>query len=88
MGSATVTVRATVTASGEVTTPDMTTAGIKVEHKREIRYSSRDEEGVRYVEIVDGDGNLIVSGMGEAADALGELMLYLLPSSHPDYPIE
>ena len=77
---------ATITAHGEVTTPDRTTAGIETEHVREIRYSASDEDGVRYVEIVDGKGQHVVSGMGEAADALTAFLLYLLPPDHPDYP--
>ena len=53
---------------------------------REIRYTSAVEDGVRYVEVVDGNGEHVASGMGEAADALEDLVLYLLPPDHPDYP--
>jgi hypothetical protein len=63
-----------------------TTVGVETEHVREIRYSADVEDGVRYVEIVDGQGQHVVSGMGEAADALTAFLLYLLPPDHPDYP--
>jgi hypothetical protein len=36
--------------------------------------------------VVDGNGNYITSTMGTDADAICDLMLYLLPSDHPDYP--
>jgi hypothetical protein len=80
-----VTIVATFTAHGTVTR-GTTTTGVEVEHVREIRYSADVEDGVRYVEIVDGQGQHVVSGMGEAADALTAFLLYLLPPDHPDYP--
>jgi hypothetical protein len=81
------TVVATITARGEVRrTPELTTVGIETEHVRQIRYSSGDRDGVRYVEVVDGAGEHVASGIGEAADALTDLMLYLLPPDDSDYP--
>jgi hypothetical protein len=52
--------------------------------RRAARRRCRD--GIRYVEVVDGNGKHIASGMGDAADALSELILYLLPQDHDDYP--
>jgi hypothetical protein len=85
---ATATFTVTATASGEVTRPKpaLTTAGVETEHVRTIRYSHGTKDGIRYVEVVDGNGKHIASGMGEAADALSELILYLLPRDHPEYP--
>jgi hypothetical protein len=80
-----VTIVATFTAHGTVTR-GTTTTGLETEHIREIRYTSAVEDGVRYVEVVDGNGEHVASGMGEAADALEDLVLYLLPPDHPDYP--
>jgi hypothetical protein len=86
-GAAFFSVNATLTASGEVhPAPPMTTLGIEAEHTRAIRYSVGDKDGVRYVEVVDGDGQLVTSGMGEAADALTDMLLFLLPPDHPDFP--
>jgi hypothetical protein len=82
-----VTIVATLMAHGTVTRGS-TTTGFETEHVREIRYTSAVEDGVRYVEVVDGNGQHVASGMGEAADALEDLVLYLLPPDHPDYPGE
>jgi hypothetical protein len=80
---------ATITASAQVIpAPDVNTTGMLNEYRREIRYSFGDEDGVRYVEVVDEKGEHIVSGMGDAADALTKFILYLLPPDHPDYPAE
>jgi hypothetical protein len=80
-------ITATLTAEAEVVPgPELTTAGIEVEHVRQIRYSSGYKDGMRYVEVVGGNGEYIRSTMGEAADALYDLLLYLLPPDHPDYP--
>ncbi|MGH9248095.1 MAG: hypothetical protein ACRD0W_01030 [Acidimicrobiales bacterium] len=88
VGAGTLTVAFTGTARGEVTRlkPELTTAGVETEHVRTIRYSHGTNDGIRYVEVVDGNGKHIASGMGEAADALSELILYLLPQDHDDYP--
>ena len=87
-GKATLTMTYTGTARGEVTKPALTTFGVPIERAMTIRYSPPGEDGIRYVEIVDGKGELVVNGMGEAAEALWDLLLYLLPSDHPDFPTD
>lgn len=87
-GKATLTMTYTGTARGEVTKPALTTIGVETEHARTIRYSVRDEDGVRYVEVVDGKGEHVASGVGDAADALWDLLLYLLPPDHPEFPTD
>jgi hypothetical protein len=84
----TLTVMAAFTADAEVVKPALTTVGVPIERAMTIRYSSPGEDGIRYVEIVDGKGELVVNGMGEAAKALWDLLLYLLPSDHPDFPTD
>jgi hypothetical protein len=78
---------ATITASADVIPgPEPTTVGVETEHVRTIRYSHGYKDGMRYVEVLGTDGEYITSTMGEAADALYNVLLYLLPPDHPDYP--
>jgi hypothetical protein len=87
VGAGTLTVTLTATARAEVIpAPELTTAGIEVEHERRIRYSPAHTDGMRYAEVVDGSGEYVRSTMGTAQDALEDVMLYLLPPDDPGYP--
>jgi hypothetical protein len=41
--------------------PALTMLGIETERVREIRYTSAVEDGVRYVDVVDGNGEHVAS---------------------------
>jgi hypothetical protein len=75
----------TTTESVAPTEPELTSTGLEVKHSGQVKWAPLDN-GTWLAEVVSTGGE-IKTGIGDdLSDALLELILYLLPSDHPQYP--
>lgn len=89
-GAAALSAIATLTATGEVSTPasKVTLLGLPVTHELVVLYAdlSDDPDAACVIEVQTASGELLVSGVGEtAADALASLFEHMLPPSSSEY---
>jgi hypothetical protein len=76
---------ATGRAKAEVTAPELMTTGLEVTHSGTIKWSRLDD-GMWMVEVVATGGD-IKTGLGDdLVSALLDLITYMLPPDHPEYP--
>lgn len=88
-----VSARGTVRSSGSATAtvkpagaPATTSVGYPVTHRCIVQIAPTGDHGIIHAEVIRG-GKVIADGMGDSvADALLDLIEYMLPPEDPEYP--